>query len=51
MVPIHQNFLRGLRGGPAPETTGEDNLKTTQLVHAAYESAAQNRVVLLDGLD
>jgi predicted dehydrogenase len=47
MVPIHQNFLRSLRGGPPPETTGEDNLKTMQLVHAAYESAAKNQVIQL----
>lgn len=49
MVPIHQNFLRGLRGGPPPETTGEDNLKTMQLVHAAYESAANNQVIEISG--
>ena len=45
MVPLHQNFLRGLRGGPPPENTGEDNLKTMQLVYAAYEFARQNRVI------
>ncbi len=49
MVPIHQNFLRGLRGGPPPETTGADNLKTMQLVHASYASAAKNQVVKLIG--
>ena len=47
MVLLHQNFLRGLRGGPSPENTGEDNLKTLQLVYAAYESAAKNQVVLI----
>jgi predicted dehydrogenase len=47
MAPIHQDFLRGLRGGPPPENTGEDNLKTMQLVYAAYESAAANAVVTL----
>jgi predicted dehydrogenase len=45
MVPLHQNFLRALRTGEPPENTGEDNLKTMQLVYAAYESAASNRVV------
>lgn len=47
MVPLHQDFLRALRGGPPPENTGEDNLKTMQLVYAAYESAAQNQVITL----
>ena len=48
MVPLHENFLRGLRGGPPPENTGADNLKTMQLVYAAYESAEQNTVVKLN---
>jgi predicted dehydrogenase len=45
MVPLHQDFLRGLRGEGTPENTGEDNLKTVQLVFAAYESARTNQVV------
>ncbi|MEA3334354.1 MAG: Gfo/Idh/MocA family oxidoreductase [Chloroflexota bacterium] len=48
MVPIHQDFLRAFRSGEPPENTGEDNLKTMQLVYAAYESAARNQVVSLD---
>jgi predicted dehydrogenase len=44
MVPCHENILRGLQGGSA-ETMGEDNLKTVQLVFAAYESARRNEVV------
>ncbi|HEY0074079.1 MAG TPA: Gfo/Idh/MocA family oxidoreductase [Abditibacteriaceae bacterium] len=44
MVPCHKNLLRGLQGGYA-ETTGEDNLKTVQLVFAAYESARKNHVI------
>ena len=44
MVPCHKNLLRGLQGGYA-ETTGEDNLKTVQLVFAAYESAQKNQVI------
>ena len=47
MVPLHQNFLHALRTGEPPENTGEDNLKTMQLVYAAYESAARNQVVTL----
>jgi predicted dehydrogenase len=47
MVPIHEDFLRALRSGQAPENSGEDNLKTMQLVYAAYESAQKNQVVNL----
>jgi hypothetical protein len=43
-VPCHKNLLRGLQGSYA-ETTGEDNLKTVQLVFAAYESARKNQVI------
>jgi predicted dehydrogenase len=45
IVPCNQDLLAGLRRQKAPETTGEDNLKTARLVFAAYESAASNRVV------
>ncbi len=48
MPPLHENFLRGLRGGQPPENTGADNLKTMQLVYAAYESAERNEVVSID---
>jgi D-apiose dehydrogenase len=44
IVPCQANLLAGLRGGSA-ETTGEDNLKTVQLVFACYNSVADNRVV------
>ncbi|MBK8047875.1 MAG: Gfo/Idh/MocA family oxidoreductase [Anaerolineales bacterium] len=47
MVPLHQDFLKALRTGAPPENTGEDNLKTMQLVYAAYESAAHNQVISL----
>lgn len=46
MVPCNKNILRGLRGNFA-ETTGEDNLKTVQLIFAAYESARENKVIPL----
>ena len=45
MVPLHQDLLRAFRTGEPPENTGEDNLKTMQLVYAAYESAAKNQVI------
>jgi D-apiose dehydrogenase len=47
MVPLHQDFLHALRTGGTAENTGEDNLKTMQLVYAAYESAAKNQVVAI----
>jgi predicted dehydrogenase len=49
IVPCNQDLLAGLRGEKTPETTGDDNLKTVRLVFAAYESAASNRVVPVDG--
>lgn len=45
IVPCHTNLLAGLRGEGAAETTGEDNLRTLQLVFGAYESAATGAVV------
>jgi predicted dehydrogenase len=48
MVPLHQDFLRAFTTGQPPENTGADNLKTMQLVYAAYESAARNQVIELD---
>ncbi len=48
MVPLHQDFLNALQTGQAPENAGEDNLKTMQLVYAAYESAARNQVIAID---
>lgn len=47
MVPLHQDFLRAFRSGQPPENTGEDNLKTMQLVYSAYESADRNQVIQL----
>jgi predicted dehydrogenase len=45
IVPCNANLLTALRGEAPAETTGEDNLKTVRLVFAAYESAANDRVV------
>ncbi len=47
MVATHENFLAAVREGVPAETTGEDNLKTLQLMHAAYQSAETNRVIHL----
>ena len=45
MVPCHRDLLAALRGERAAETTGADNLKTMELVFAAYQSARKNSVV------
>ncbi|CAA9486969.1 MAG: oxidoreductase domain protein [uncultured Segetibacter sp.] len=44
IVDCNRDILNGLTGGKS-ETTGEDNLKTVQLVWAAYESAATGKVI------
>ncbi len=45
IVSCNANLLQGLTGTGAAETTGEDNLRTSRLVHAAYESARTGKVV------
>ena len=45
MVPCHRDLLAALRDERVAETTGTDNLKTMELVFAAYESAKTNAVV------
>src|SRR5687768_12035024 len=44
IVDCNRDILNGLRGGKA-ETTGEDNLKTVQLVWGSYESASTGKVI------
>lgn len=50
IVDAQRNLLEGLRGGQA-ETTGEDNLKTVQLVWASYASAEGQRLIHLDDFE
>ena len=45
MVPCNAHLLAALRGEGIGETTGEDNLRTLELVFAAYESVKRNAVV------
>ena len=45
MVPCLRDMLGALRGERPGESTGADNLKTLELVFAAYESAANDRVI------
>ena len=47
IVPCQGNILRALRGEGVAETTGQDNLRTVQLVFAAYDSARDNKVIEL----
>jgi D-apiose dehydrogenase len=47
IVPCNADLLAGIRGEKIAETTGEDNLKTLQLVYKAYESAAHDTVIRL----
>lgn len=47
IVDCQRNLLGALRGEAPAETTGEDNLKTLELVFAAYESAAGGKAIRL----
>jgi predicted dehydrogenase len=44
IVDAQRDILKGLRGG-VTETTGQDNLKTMQLVYSSYESASTGKVI------
>jgi predicted dehydrogenase len=44
IVDCNRDILKGLRGGTS-ETTGDDNLKTVELVWACYESASKRIVI------
>ena len=47
-IPINRNILDDMLGRGKAENTGEDNLKTVQLVWASYESAATGKIVNLE---
>jgi predicted dehydrogenase len=47
IVACNANLLAALRGEAAGETTGEDNLKTVDLVFESYESARAGQVIHL----
>lgn len=51
MVACVSNLLAGLRGEDRAETTGEDNLRTLELVYAAYDSAARSTNVRLSQMN
>jgi predicted dehydrogenase len=45
IVPCHRNLLQALRGAAPAETTGADNLRTLELVYAAYDSAHRGTAI------
>jgi predicted dehydrogenase len=45
IVSCNANLLSALRGEGSAETTAEDNLKTLELVFAAYESSRRGKVI------
>lgn len=45
IVDCNRNLLSALRGEAPAETSGADNLRTVELVFAAYESAARDAVI------
>jgi predicted dehydrogenase len=45
IVDCNRDLLRALRQGAAPETSAVDNLKTLELVFAAYDSAERRNAV------
>ena len=48
IVDCHRNLLGALRNDCQAETTGDDNLRTLELVFGAYESAEKGTVVKLN---
>lgn len=47
VVNIQRHWLECLRAGTEPHTSGADNLRTLDLVFAAYESAAAGRAMTI----
>jgi predicted dehydrogenase len=45
IVSCHRNLLESLRNGTRAETQASDNLRTMELVFAAYDSAREHRVL------
>jgi len=45
IVPCNANLLAALQGKGKGETSGDDNLKTLELVFGAYDSAKRNAVL------
>ncbi len=45
IVPCQRNIARALKGSERGETSGEDNLKTVELVFKSYESSATGKTM------
>jgi len=45
IVACNEDILNDLMGRGKAETTGDDNIKTVELVFAGYESAKNNKVI------
>lgn len=48
IVDCNRNILQALLGKGKAETTGADNFETVRLVWAAYQSAKENKVIMLN---
>ena len=48
IVPCNADLLNAIQTGKPAETSARDNLKTMQLVFAAYESALSNQVIPIE---
>ena len=48
-IGVIQDFLAAVAGGKAPETRGEDNIKSLAMVFGAVESAESGRHVAIEG--
>jgi predicted dehydrogenase len=48
-VACNANLLSALSGSNPAETTGEDNLRTLELVFSCYASAEDGRAIAVDG--
>jgi predicted dehydrogenase len=47
IVDCNRDILESLQGKKNAETTGTDNFETMRLVHAAYRSARENKVIFI----
>jgi predicted dehydrogenase len=46
-LAVQQHFVECIRENKAPQTSGEDNIRSLKVVFSAYESACKNCVVVL----
>jgi predicted dehydrogenase len=46
IVACNNDILQDILGKAGAETTGDDNIKTVQMVFGAYESSSQNKIII-----